>query len=565
MLSELSIRGIALIDEAHLRLGPGLTVFTGETGAGKSILLDAIGLLLGGRASAELVRKGADSGRVEALFHLSDAVRPRVVQRLSEWGIEAEEELLISREVHVGGRSVCRINGQMATVQMLRELGSLLVQQHGQHEHHGLLQAEEQKRALDLYGNHQSLLAEVGQLYSEWSEVRRTLERMRMDEQERVRRIDMLRFQMEEIERVNPRPGEEDALREQRRLLQHVDRVSASLQTAVAALMGGDRNASGAVALMAEAAREVAAAADFDPRMKDAADLLETAQVHAEEAAHAVRRFLDRLEADPAELERVEERLAQIRALQRKYGATETDVLAYLQEIREEYNRLVNHEQETTELEARLAACERSLSEACDRLHERRRETARRMAAEVQALLRTLSMPSARFEIAVKRQTARDGTGFGADGADHVQFLFSANKGEELKPLQKVASGGELSRTLLAMKAALADVDEVDTLIFDEIDAGVSGQATLAIAEQMTRLAGRHQVLCVTHAAPIAAVAAEHFEIVKVETETHTITQVSPLDLEGRIRELARLIGAGAADETAVAHARALLERRLQH
>ncbi|MCL6517785.1 DNA repair protein RecN [Alicyclobacillus sp.] len=559
MLTELSIRGIALMDEVHLRLGPGLTVFTGETGAGKSILLDAIGLLLGQRASADLVRKGVDAGRVEALFRLSPAVRSRVEARLQDWGIPYDEDLLIVREVHSSGRSTCRINGHMATVQMLRELGASLVQQHGQHDHHGLLQAEEQVRALDLYGHHGELLAEVARWHAEWTDLRRKLSQMRLDEQERARRLDMLRFQMEEIERVHPQPGEEEALREQRQLLQHVERIAESLQSAAVALLGGARGGAGALALMAEAAEQVASASAYDARIQEASGMLETAQVHAEEAAHAIRRYLDRLEADPAELERVESRLAQIRALERKYGATIDDVLAYLQQIREEYNRLQHHEQEAEALETRLEACERRLALACERLHDQRTETARRMAAEIEGTLRTLSMPSARFEIRVERMAAGDGAGYRENGFDQVQFLFCANRGEELRPLAKVASGGELSRTLLAMKSALAEVDEVDTLIFDEIDTGVSGEAMLAIAEQMAQLAKRHQVLCVTHAAPIAAAAANHFEIRKEEVGDRTTTRVHPLDEPGRIREVARLVGAGRADETAIAHARALL------
>jgi DNA repair protein RecN (Recombination protein N) len=560
LLLELTVERLALIDALRLPLQPGFNVLTGETGAGKSILLDAIGLLLGNRGSAELIRNGEDSALVEAVIALSPSTQARVKPLLEEWGLPWDESLIISRELFKSGRTVCRVNGRLATVQMLRELGWRIVQQHGQHDHHGLLRTEEQMRALDLYGHHEELLADVRTQFRHYLNCKRAYEETLLDEQGRAQRLDMLTFQIQEIEQADLQPGEEDRLRERRKKLQHVEKISTALQQAKSFLDG--EGTIGALTLLGNAHDHIAAAAAYDDSLHEAAELLQTAQVHADEAARLIYRHLDELDEDPSELDAIEERLAQIRALQRKYGASVEEVLAYYETAVQERDDLLHHEEKASRLFADMQAAETALHESCERLHQARVEAAERLSSEVVQTLRALSMPSARLEVRVWRRTQSDGTvQYSEDGFDQIQFLFSANVGEELKPLQKVASGGELSRTLLALKSVLADVDDLETLIFDEIDTGVSGVAAQSVAQQMRKIATSRQVLCVTHSAAIAAAAGTHYYIEKTERDGSTQTSVRKLDTSGRIRELARLLGAGIADETAVSHAKALLER----
>ncbi|MCL6626082.1 DNA repair protein RecN [Alicyclobacillus shizuokensis] len=556
MLLELSVQRIALIESLHIHIRSGLTVFTGETGAGKSILLDSIGLLLGNRASSDWIRSGCDDAVVEALFEVdSEDVR----RMLSEWGFTdaLEEPILLSRTIHRSGRSVCRINGRLVTVQMLRELGMRLVQQHGQHEHQGLVRSEEQLRVLDLYGGHERALEEMQSAYQAWREADAKYREARMDEQERARRLDMLSFQIQEIEGARLRPGEEEELRERRARLQNLDKIYRAVQQSLDLLDGS----SGAVAALTESREEIAAAVEFAAELRETVDLLETAQVHAEEAAHFLSRFVHQLEADPQELEQTEARLAEIRALERKYGTTEAEVLQYYEEILAEHQRLLAHDEQLAKL---AAACERrrhEMEEAAEKLHRCRLETAARLSDEIEHVLRSLDMEHARFAIDVRLRTTGDGDmAYSEAGADQVVFLFSANKGEELRPLARVASGGELSRTMLAVKSVLAEVDGLDTLIFDEIDTGVSGSAVHKLATVLRRLGHGRQVLCVTHSPQIAAAAVDHYVIRKQERETDTISLVERLDEDGRIREVARLIGSDLADATAFTHARALVE-----
>ncbi|MDQ0188374.1 DNA repair protein RecN [Alicyclobacillus cycloheptanicus] len=561
MLLELSVQNLALIDHVRLELRPGLTVLTGETGAGKSILLDAIGLILGNRASSDLVRKGADRCVVEALVEVPAAANEAVQSLLDAAGIELDpaEPLVISREVHATGRTVCRVNARMATVQMLRELGSLLVQQHGQHDHQGLLRQEEQLRLLDLYGRHQELLDQVRSSYRRWIDAKAALEQAAVNEQERMRRMDMLAFQIREIEEASLRAGEEEELRAARQRLQYADKIAGAVKTALEALSGDDARP-GVSTLLASAAREVAAAATHDAALTEVKELMETAEVNVDEALRSLFRYLDTIEADPDELAAIEDRLALIRTLERKYGASVEAVLAHLDAVKAAYESLVNHEARMLERTQAVEAAQAELAALCKALHEARQSASTRLSAEVQRVLRELDLPNASLHIVVEPRLHASGEpAFGPHGADEVAFLFSANRGESPKPLQKIASGGELSRTLLAFKAVLAEVDALDTLIFDEIDVGVSGSAAQRIAEQLQKLGRVRQILCVTHSPQVAAAGDDHFCIEKSERAEHTTTVVHRLDFAGRVAEIARLVGAGLAGQTAVDHAEALL------
>lgn len=563
MLVELSVHHLALIDHVQLDLDPGFTVFTGETGAGKSILLDAIGLLLGSRASTDVVRHGQPKAVVEAMIDVSADMAAEVQTLLEPMGVEcrAGESILLSREIHDSGRSVCRINGRMATVQMLRDLGAILVQQHGQHEHQGLLRAEEQLRLLDLFGKHQDVLSRVAACYGEWNRAKRALQSAQLDEQERMRRLDMLDFQIREIEAGELNADELEELSSRRQRLLFADKIASALQSALAALTGADDQA-GVVDLLATAAEQVAAAASHDAQLADTRELVDTAQVHADEAARSLYKYLDGVEQNPELLEQIENRIALIRTLLRKYGPTVENVLQHLASAKKEQQHLLAHEEQMAHLTETVTAAERALADHSDALHDARVQAAKRLSEQVQTVLRELNMPNATLSIIVEPKASTDATGrraYGPRGVDDVTYLFSANRGEAPKPLQRIASGGELSRTLLAFKSVLADVDAPGTLIFDEIDVGVSGAAAQRIAEQLQKLGRVRQVLCVTHSPQVAAASDHHFCIAKMESEDATSTSVARLDAAGRIAEIGRLIGSDLAGQTAADHAQALL------
>lgn len=560
MLAELMIHRIALIETLTLRLGNGLNTFTGETGAGKSIVLDAIGLLIGNRASTDMIRHGSNQAYVEGLFHVQGASLTRLNEMLVRWGLEEAEDgqCVVTRELFRSGRTVCRVNGRVVTVQMLRELGERLVQQHGQHDQQGLLRPEEQLRLLDLFGKHQALLAQVKALYELWSSIQEKWNSAKFDEQERIRRLDMLNFQITEIRDAKLVIGEEDQLREQRERLKHIDRVVSALDDTLAATDGVDRQR-GAYELLVQASQQLAVAVEYDADLREALQLLESAQIYTEEASRMLSRHRSSIDDDPALLSQVEERLVVIRGLERKYGATVADVLEFVGRAERERDELGRFEEHRHELHEQLQTSREKLLVLSRQLQHARTKSAHQLSRGVEDVLRQLNMPNAQISIEVITRGSEDEPELGPNGMDSVTFLFSANKGEPAKALQKIASGGELSRTLLALKSVLAEVDDLDTLIFDEIDAGVSGLAAEQIGRQLRDLGATHQVLCVTHSPQIAASGRVHFSIEKQEREQDTTTRVTELDEGGRIQELARLLGAGLADETAEHHARALL------
>lgn len=565
MLTELTVHQIALIESLTLQFGAGLNAFTGETGAGKSIVLDAIGLLIGNRASSDMIRYGSDRAYVEGLFQVQGATLERLNELLSNWGFESldEGQCVIARELYRSGRTVCRVNGRIVTVQMLRELGERLVQQHGQHDQQGLLRSEEQLRLLDLYGKHQDLLEAVREQYELYTSIQERWEHAKLDEQERVRRLDMLNFQITEIADAKLVPGEEEQLRGQRMRLQHTERVMSALDTSLQALDGLDRQR-GALELLVQASQESAAAAEYHPELKEAVQLLESAQIYTEEASRLLSRHRSTMDDDPSLLEAVEDRLVLIRSLERKYGASIEEVLNYWQTAEQERVELERLEEHRHELAEELKTVRKKLLEVASALQQKRQAAANKLSQGVEQVLRQLNMPSAQLTIEVQTKGSQAAPEVGPSGMDSVVFLFSANKGEPPKPLQKIASGGELSRTLLGLKSVLAEVDDLDTLIFDEIDAGVSGLAAEQIGRQLRDLGQTHQVLCVTHSPQIAASAQSHFGIEKQEREQDTTTQVTRLDEVARVRELARLLGSSLADATAERHARALLDSYLE-
>ncbi|ADG05506.1 DNA repair protein RecN [Kyrpidia tusciae] len=558
---SLSVRNFLLIDEAHLEFETGFHVLTGETGAGKSILLDALGLIRGERASAQQVRAGAKQAVVEALF--STDGRPEALRWLEEMGFEPAEEILLVREVGRQGKSVCRINGRTVTVQMLRDLAARLIDVYGQHEHQSLLQPDRYARMLDGYGDasHQTLLEEYRRAHDLFTRADADLRAAQLGEEERLQRIDWLLFQLGEIRDLSPAPGEEEELEAEHRRLSHAGRILEDASRAYEMLDEGGQGVGAVTDVVAEIVETVEGLVKYDPGLAGILEMLQSAAANLSEAAHELRRYLETIEADPQKLQSVQERLHQLRRLMRKYGGSVESILESAATMENELSRLRNYEADLQERsEARIRAWEGMVS-AARRLSLNRLALAERIQGKVQEQLRELAMPRAQFRIEV-RWLGETEKGFRSDGADQVEFLFSANPGEPPAPLSKVASGGELSRLMLALKVVLADADDVPTLIFDEVDAGMSGQAAVVVGEKLVQVARRRQVICVTHLPQIAAMADGHHRIRKEQTEESTRTIVEVLEEADRIEEVARMLAGSAATEITRRQAREMLERR---
>lgn len=552
MLTELYVKHFVLINELRIQYSRGLHVFTGETGAGKSLLLDATRMVLGGRSSVNVISRGANHAIIEAVFDV--APDSAAAMHLANWDMILEENtLVLSRTLYANGRSVCRINGRTATVQMLKTVGDTLVEMQGQHESQALLTSRYQRHLLDLFGRHTSLCEDTAHSFERWQVARRHLDEAKLSERERAQQMDMLQYQVREIEAATIEDGEEDGLREERQQLLTFERARNHLEQVAVAL---DDPSVGAVAQLGIAQSQVGALEHASQELTDIQAMISSARVQAEEAAFLMSKFAAKMEAEPERLAAIEDRLVVLRGLMRKYGATTGEVLTHVREAKRTLEELSKHEEMMEQMQADVQQSLATYNQHAQALHEARQASALKLQAQVELRLRQLHMVDARFEITVKES----GEMPSADGMDEVSFLFSGNRGEPLMPLQKVASGGELSRTLLAMKVVVADVEQIDTLIFDEIDTGVSGEAAQCVA-QMLRVLGTHrQVLCVTHAAQVAAAGHVHFQIAKETDDERTQTRITTLDESHRQGEIGRLLGAAVSDDTAQKHAEALLE-----
>lgn len=567
MLVELHIKDFALVAEAAIALGPGFTVLTGETGAGKSILVDAIDILLGERAGAELVRTGAAKAQLTAVFDLADS--PQAAAAAAEMGIELEDGLLyVAREITPEGRNPCRVNGRPCPVSALRAVGDLLVDLHGQHEHQALLRTEHHQAYLDRFGGEkqQQLLAEVAAAHSRWREVGSRLRRLQEDEGSRLRELDLLRFQLDELAAADPQPGEDEALAAETGRLANAERLARAAEEAYGALCEGVAEGLSALDLAGAAERSLADAARYDPDLEPLAAELAQVQEAIQEAGRTLSRYREGLVFDPARLEQAQGRLHLLEDLKRKYGGDLAAVIAYREEAA---GRLAEHEgrdELVAALTAELAVAEGELAAACSRLSAARRELAAMLAERLSAELADLAMPAARFEVGLDVQEDPAGLpvegrrlAVTAAGVDRVEFMFSANAGEPPKPLAKVASGGEVSRVMLAIKSALAAADPVPTLIFDEVDVGIGGRTAEAVGQKLGAL-GRHaQVVCVTHLPQIAYRAAHHLAVEKAEAAGRTTVAVQALAGEGRIEELARMQAGGHVTPAVLEHIRQVL------
>lgn len=547
MLSLLHIENIAVIQCADISFDKGFNVLTGETGAGKSIVIDAISAIMGERAYRDMIRTGSTKASVRGVF-----TQVPELPWFQENGVEYDPETVIQREVYLDGKNVCRVNGSLVSVSILRKLGVQLINIHGQHDSASLFDENNHLILLDDFSGNEPLRREYGEKYETYTQLQRQIASLTMDEGEKLRKMEMLRYQIQEIEKAKLTPGEDETLEQRRKLLQNSEKISDNLHDAVNAVYGGE-DTDGAASLLGEAERSLSRLSrfseDFTELHQRVADLMYQVQDVAEE----LRIARDDLSYSADELEEIESRLDVIHRLRKKYGATCQDILDYKEKASQELDEIVFSDDHLERLKAQCEKAKEAAWEAAKRLRQSREAGAQVLSRQILSELAQLDMPKVQFQCQFSQ------TDLTASGADLVAFYMSANAGEALKPLSKVASGGELARIMLAMKNVLAQQDQVATLIFDEVDTGVSGRAAQKVAEKLRSVSQNKQVLCVTHLPQLAALATTHFLIAKEERDGRTYTSVTPLDKEGRKRELARIIGGANITETTLKSAEEML------
>ena len=551
MLELLHIENIAVIEQADIVFRPGFNALTGETGAGKSIVIDAMGAVLGGRTSRDIIRTGAAKAFVSAAF---SGVQGKL-SGLTDNGVEPDEDgsLLLQRELTSDGKNLCRVNGRPVTVAQLREIGRELLNIHGQHDGQQLLDEEQHGAYLDHFGKVGPQWETYAGCYDAMADLRSQIHALQMDEAEKARRVDSLRFQIDELERAELKPGEEEELNTRRNLLRHGEKFLSAVNGADY-LLSGDDERQGAVTLLREAEESLSGAKNLDDSVAELLRRLESARCEVYDLAELIREKREDFDFSPAELDALESRGDQLYRLKKKYGPTVEDMLEYLEKCRNELDAIETADDTITRLEKKLAEAEKKTAESGAALTVARQRAAQQLEKRILKELRDLDMNRVRFAIALTpKEPARD-------GCDNVCFLMSANAGEDLKPISRIASGGELARIMLALKNVLAEQDHVGTLVFDEVDTGVSGRAAQKIAEKMAQVSRRKQVLCVTHLPQLAAMADTHFSVEKGERGGRTYTQVLCLDREQRKAELARLTGGSHVTEALLQSAGELLD-----
>ena len=552
MLELLHIENIAVIETADIDFRPGFNALTGETGAGKSIVIDAIGMVLGGRASRELIRTGAPKAFVSAIFSQVPAELPG----LAENGLAPDEDgrLLLQREITADGRNTCRVNGRPLTVTQLRQIGGELLNIHGQHDGQQLLDEEQHGAYLDRFGHTEAPLAVYRQAYDAMAALREQIRALQMDEAEKARRMDSLRFQIDELERAELIPGEEEELNARRELLRSGEKYMAALAGADYCLSGDDSSA-GAVAGIRDAEEALRGIRTLTPDLNELYKRLEALRCEAFDLAETIRDKREEFAFSPAELDAAEARTDQLYRLKKKYGATVEEMLAYLDRCRGELDAMETADDTLILLNGRLKKAAAAVRDAGAALTEKRKEAAGILEQRIRQELRDLDMNKVRFAIDFAEK------GPSPDGCDAIRFLMSANTGEDLRPIARIASGGELARIMLALKNVLAEQESIATLVFDEVDTGVSGRAAQKVAEKLAQVARRKQVLCVTHLPQLAAMADTHFSVEKGESGGRTFTKVVLLDREHRKAELARITGGSHTTEAMLESAGELLDQ----
>jgi len=570
MLLELSIESFALIDRLRLEPGGGLCVLSGETGAGKSIIIGALSAALGERAAADAVRTGAQQARLEAVFDIGRV--PQAQEALVAAGLEPEEDgtLVLARTISREGRSGCWVNGRPTTLTILRSIGDRLVDIHGQHEHQALIREETHVEFVDVFGgpSHLAQRQAYAEVYGQMEATRQELEGLRLDEREKAQRLDLLRFQLGEIEAARLSPGEEEELMVERRRLANAEKLHELTAAAQRCLRGEEGEAPAAEELLGMAAEQVAGLVSLDDSLQPVQEQLAGALAAVAEASRELVAYAEQVEFNPGRLEQVEARLSEIARLKRKYGDTVEQVLEVGAQAAAAIQSMETSEQRLSELEARLENQKQQVGQGGEQLSAARQKLAKRLEKTVAAELAQLGMPKAVFKVEFGREAQPDGVPTAGGrrcaaserGLDQVRFLFCANPGEELKPLAKVASGGELSRLMLVFKSICSRAGEIPTLIFDEIDAGIGADTALAVGSKLVDVSARAQVLCVSHFPQIARMADRHIRVDKRTRGGRTIVAAAPLDEHERVAELARMLGGTEAAESAEEHARELLE-----
>ncbi len=578
MLLELAITDFAIIASTRIEFGPGLHVLTGETGAGKSILLDALGLVLGERASSDVVRTGSRRARVEALFDLSDTPRDRIIDKLDEFGIDVEgDQLVVTREVQDSGRSIGRVNGQIVTVGLLGDLGDLLVDIHGQSDHFAIRRKEEQRRILDRYAGLEDQVAKVGELTGAVLELRRRIRELATGDRERAQRRDLLAYQVDEIESAGLLPEEEDTLLQEQRVLGNAEMLREETQRAVSILSRADEADGFDVAsAFREAQSSLARVAEVDGGTRELAERGAELSILVEDLGHDLRAYLDSIEVNEQRLADIEDRLDVIRTLKRKYGATVDDVLAYFADAREELKSLSGEAFDIEALQSRLSVAESELASAAVHLSGERQAAATRLGQEIEASIESLRLGNGVVRINVGHHEETNGlevtidgvsrvVSFDRTGIDDVEILVAPNRGEAPKPLGRIASGGETARMMLAFKSVLSAHDRTPTLVFDEIDVGVGGRTGQVVGERLRDLAEWHQVIVITHLPQIAAMAQRHARISKAERDGRVesiVTELADRDIEV---ELAAMLDGEPVTSISIENARAMLARSRQY
>ena len=547
MLSLLHIENIAVIECADISFHKGFNILTGETGAGKSIIIDGISAILGERAYRDMVRTGTEKATVRAVFTDVPAF-----PWFEENGVEHDSETVIMREIHMDGKNVCRVNGNLVNVSALRKLGLQLINIHGQHDSASLFDEANHLQFLDDYAENQELRQTYTEKFEALSTIRREIQRMTMDESEKLRRMETLRYQIEEISKAQLQIGEDEQLEQRRKLLQNAEKISDGICMAVECLYGGD-DSDGAASLLQQAERELARLSRYTDGFSELHDKISDLMYQVQDAAEEMRDARNELSYSADELERIESRLDVIHKLRRKYGASCQDILEYLENAQKELDEIEFADDYLEKLKTKAAKAEKAAVEAAMALRESRMQAGQELSQRILTELAQLDMPRVQFSCEFTPIE------LSPNGMDQVAFYMSANAGEALKPMSKVASGGELARIMLAMKNVLAEQDRVQTLVFDEVDTGVSGRAAQKVAEKLRSVARSKQVLCVTHLPQLAALGNAHLLIAKEERHGRTYTTVTPLDKNGRIQELARMIGGAKITEATLRSAEEML------
>ena len=550
MLELLHIENIAIIERADIAFGSGFNALTGETGAGKSIVIDALGAVLGQRTSRELIRTGAEKAFVSATFGGVPAALPG----LEENGLAPEEDgtLLLQRELYGDGKNVCRVSGRPVTVAQLRRIGASLLNIHGQHDGQQLLDEEQHLVYLDRFGRVDAELTAYRERYDAWRATRREMDALKMDEAEKARRVDMLHHQIDELERADLQEGEEETLLARRNILRNGEKFLSAISAADGCLNGGDESL-GAVSAIKEAEDALRGLRSLGDEFVELSDRLESLRCEAYDLAETIRDKKDEYDFSPQELDAVESRCDQLYRLKKKYGSSVEEMLSYLERSREELDRIEYADDRLAQLAEKCTAQERAAREAARALTDKRRAAAKELETRISRELSELDMPKLRFSIDFQEKELSE------DGTDTVEFLMSANVGEDLRPIRKIASGGELSRIMLALKNVLTEQDSVMTMVFDEVDTGVSGRAAQRVAEKLARLSRTRQVLCVTHLPQLTAMADVHFGVEKGEENGRTLTRVRELDRAARRAEIARMSGGDHPSETMLSGAEEML------